>query len=459
MTFLSRSQIAGIGVAGLLCLLGACSNSPKAVAPRASQPVAPRLPVCLVLSVGADKGIAHLGVIQALKEKGVPIDCVVGTSMGAMIGGLYAANPLEDPADGYRAIAKGYEARARGEAGNGLAFGFILGGILAAASGGAAGAILLAGGTGAVAGGSSVRLIEWERLRDTLRGHYGNTTIEQLPIRFGTVYQQAGESGVQSQRITGGLVADEIAHSIANPLIFKDVHVDMKTKLDPGASEVAAIPVQPACMMFPGHQLVVSSVIGDEIFSSSKMNCPYQVVDIQVAPSDLRAALSAQEPAFSQLVGEGYQTAMHSIDWSLLPNATHAPAPLPQGSPPIRVRVDLRIDMSRTKPNGNGWDILGDLPDIRHKTKIRACESCDAYGTSASTPGLRGLKRDRLSANWEIGTFDLRPGFEFDVVVDDEDVSDDDRVGEFHIIFDGQTGTASDIVNGTTVALDFEVIE
>lgn len=45
----------------------------------------------LVLSGGGAKGIAHIGVIQALEENDIPIDYVTGTSMGAIIGGLYAA--------------------------------------------------------------------------------------------------------------------------------------------------------------------------------------------------------------------------------------------------------------------------------------------------------------------------------------------------------------------------------
>lgn len=45
----------------------------------------------LVLSGGGAKGIAHIGVIQALEDNDIPIDYITGTSMGAIIGGLYAA--------------------------------------------------------------------------------------------------------------------------------------------------------------------------------------------------------------------------------------------------------------------------------------------------------------------------------------------------------------------------------
>lgn len=44
----------------------------------------------LVLSGGGAKGIAHVGVIKALEENGIPIDYVAGTSMGAIVGGFYA---------------------------------------------------------------------------------------------------------------------------------------------------------------------------------------------------------------------------------------------------------------------------------------------------------------------------------------------------------------------------------
>lgn len=48
-------------------------------------------PVVLVLSGGGARGAAHVGVLRLLDELCVPVDAVVGTSMGAVVGGLYAA--------------------------------------------------------------------------------------------------------------------------------------------------------------------------------------------------------------------------------------------------------------------------------------------------------------------------------------------------------------------------------
>ena len=46
--------------------------------------------VGLVLSGGGAKGAAHIGVLKYLEEIGMPIDYIAGTSMGAIVGGMYA---------------------------------------------------------------------------------------------------------------------------------------------------------------------------------------------------------------------------------------------------------------------------------------------------------------------------------------------------------------------------------
>jgi NTE family protein len=80
---------------GLACALVAngpwawgAAAGPPASSNDASQ-VRPR--ICLVLSGGGARGIAHIGVLKVLEEMKVPIDCIAGTSMGAVVGGLYAS--------------------------------------------------------------------------------------------------------------------------------------------------------------------------------------------------------------------------------------------------------------------------------------------------------------------------------------------------------------------------------
>lgn len=65
----------------LLCLLPLCVVAAEN----------PRPKIGLVLSGGAARGLAHIGVLKALEEQGIQIDAIAGTSMGAVIGGLYAS--------------------------------------------------------------------------------------------------------------------------------------------------------------------------------------------------------------------------------------------------------------------------------------------------------------------------------------------------------------------------------
>lgn len=46
--------------------------------------------VAVVLSGGGAKGMAHIGVLRVLERAGIPVDIITGTSMGALIGGLYS---------------------------------------------------------------------------------------------------------------------------------------------------------------------------------------------------------------------------------------------------------------------------------------------------------------------------------------------------------------------------------
>lgn len=84
----------------LLALLGACAtvtpksnpavasdDAPRFIAPGGANP--PR--VALVLSGGSARGFSHLGVLRVLEREGLRPDLVVGTSAGAIVGGLYAS--------------------------------------------------------------------------------------------------------------------------------------------------------------------------------------------------------------------------------------------------------------------------------------------------------------------------------------------------------------------------------
>src|SRR3990167_5130539 len=87
-------QVQRLLVIGLLLLLSACA--PMAVGvpgPEEPRPVlrerkAPR--VGLVLGGGAARGFAHVGVIRVLEREKIPLDFIVGTSVGSLVGAIYA---------------------------------------------------------------------------------------------------------------------------------------------------------------------------------------------------------------------------------------------------------------------------------------------------------------------------------------------------------------------------------
>ena len=66
----------------------------SAVPPDAA--AADRPKIGLVLGGGGARGAAHIGVLQELERMRVPIDAIVGTSMGAIVGGLYASGMTAD---------------------------------------------------------------------------------------------------------------------------------------------------------------------------------------------------------------------------------------------------------------------------------------------------------------------------------------------------------------------------
>ncbi len=65
----------------------------------AEVPAKPRPRIGLVLGGGGVKGAAHVGALDVLDELRIPVDCIVGTSMGALVGGTYASGISADELD------------------------------------------------------------------------------------------------------------------------------------------------------------------------------------------------------------------------------------------------------------------------------------------------------------------------------------------------------------------------
>ncbi|MEO5925682.1 MAG: patatin-like phospholipase family protein [Bryobacteraceae bacterium] len=93
----------GISWIVLIALVGAqtCFSQPLS-----SQPSSDRPKIALVLEGGGALGFAHIGVIEWLEQHHIPVDFVAGTSMGGMVGGMYAAGNSPDQ---IRSIVRGID--------------------------------------------------------------------------------------------------------------------------------------------------------------------------------------------------------------------------------------------------------------------------------------------------------------------------------------------------------------
>ncbi|MBX9687205.1 MAG: patatin-like phospholipase family protein, partial [Candidatus Obscuribacterales bacterium] len=80
-----------VAVAAMLCILTNNSVFAEGTSEQSIAPKSNNVKVGLALAGGGARGCAHIGVLRVLKEEGVPIDCISGTSIGAIVGGLYSS--------------------------------------------------------------------------------------------------------------------------------------------------------------------------------------------------------------------------------------------------------------------------------------------------------------------------------------------------------------------------------
>jgi NTE family protein len=157
---------------------------------------APRPTVALALGSGGARGYAHIGVIDELHDRGYQIVGIAGSSMGALVGGLQAAERLDEFADWARSLTQR--------------------------------AILRLLDPSITAAG----VLRAEKILDAVRDILGDATIEQLPIPYTAVTTDllAGKS-VWLQR---GPVDEAIRASIAIPGVIAPHVVDGRLLADGG---------------------------------------------------------------------------------------------------------------------------------------------------------------------------------------------------------------------------------
>jgi predicted acylesterase/phospholipase RssA len=291
---------------------GACAHGPPKFDPAARR-------TCLVLSVGGPRGVAHLGAIAAVRRAGVHIDCVVGNSMGALVGALYASAPGEDTEARFRRFSEAYVAETKDDAAKNGALGALVGAALGAALGGegggdkaaVAGALLGASG-GFALGATQTAKLDRDRLVRVFDQLTGGALIQGLPVPYATSYQQRDDNGLALIVVRDGKLADAVGKSVANPFIFKNLDIVAQGAVDPGADRASMTPVDEACRLFPGSNLLAINVTGQPAFYRADMHCPLREVAVDPGPLDAEAVFTLQAD-FTRAVKAGFDATAKAL--------------------------------------------------------------------------------------------------------------------------------------------------
>lgn len=191
--------------------------------------------ISLALGSGGARGLAHIGVIRTLKRRGWKIGALVGSSMGALIGGCYAAGRLDDYTDWVQELTEFNVLR-----------------YLDVAWGGAG-------------------LIKGQMLMQTLQTFVGKHRIEDLPIPLTIV-----ATDVLARKelwLSRGDLFDAIRASIAVPTIFTPHVIDGRPLLDGGI--LNPVPIAPA-LRNPSDAIIAVSLSGvpKTIEGGSRLQAP-----------------------------------------------------------------------------------------------------------------------------------------------------------------------------------------
>lgn len=161
--------------------------------------------VSLVLGSGGARGLTHIGVIQWLEEQGYDIRSIAGSSMGAVVGGIYAAGKLDEYKEWVCAIDK-----------------MDIVSLLDLAW-------------------AKTGLVKGEKIMDVLRDLVGERDIEDLPIRYTAVATDIlREREVWLQK---GSLFDAMRASMSLPLIFTPFDYNGTKLIDGGV--LNPVPIAP----------------------------------------------------------------------------------------------------------------------------------------------------------------------------------------------------------------------
>jgi len=231
---------------------------PETIAPDAAALAEPEPPppvyvappkIALVLGGGGARGFAHVGVLRVLAEEKIPIDLVVGTSVGSVIGALYAAEP-----NVFELEWKAFEI----EKDDFIDYS------------------LFSAKTGPVKG---------EAIQAFVREHVKQQNIEEFPVRYVAVATDLATG--RRVEFSSGPVVDAVRASVAIPGVFTPAQVGGRALVDGGV--VANIAVDTA--RAHGADLVIASNISHRVVNTDLND----VVDITLQSITIMMAEMAAE--------------------------------------------------------------------------------------------------------------------------------------------------------------------
>lgn len=206
---------------------GAKTNAPEDLSGKVGLGQTRRPVVGLALGGGAARGFAHIGILRTLAARGIVPDVVVGTSIGAVVGGAYSAGHL----DVFEEWARGLQPR------NILSY-----------------LDIRLNGSGLIGG---------EKLASQLETSIGATLIEDLPVKFASVATEV-RTGHEIW-LTHGRLTDAMRASYALPGIFSPMLIGDRWLVD--GALVNPVPVSAARAL--GAEIVIAVNLSSDVFSHS----------------------------------------------------------------------------------------------------------------------------------------------------------------------------------------------
>ncbi|HHT72290.1 MAG TPA: patatin-like phospholipase family protein [Firmicutes bacterium] len=204
--------------------------------------------VALVLGGGAARGFSHIGLIQALEENGIPIDMIVGTSMGSIVAGLYAG--------GY-SVENIAEVAVHLDASKLLDIPIPL--------------------TGGVVDSTGIQVFLDELL--------GGRTYDEMPIPFKSVMVDLGTA--RDVAFSEGKVSIGIQASMSIPGVFPPVEINGRYYVDGGLTN-----------QVPAN---VAAAMGADVIIAVSLEKDYSNADYRNIIDNLRMSLAAMMGGYTQI--------------------------------------------------------------------------------------------------------------------------------------------------------------